>query len=296
MTNNTKSSFPKIIIKRNGRLANNMFLVMLAYELKRRVPSAEIFGLSLPEWGIQFESTQIVEPVMKIQRHKFDLDLAAYLLKSGLLGSLLIDGWGMRLNNFPDIDFYRKIFITDLKAIEVSDKQILLHVRAEDIVTGIYQRYYPLPFSFYEKIIDTVGLQPVFIGQLDDSDYIIALRKKFSGAKFLPNNSPLVDFQTIRNAKNVAISVSSFAWLASWLSETLESIHFPVAGLYDPLNLETLLMPIDDERYHFYDLKFPSLEDRKKVSVVDWALQNNPVKLMTHQESKRRVLGAFSPQ
>jgi hypothetical protein len=296
MINHIQSTIPKIIIKRNGRLANNMFQVMLAYELKKRVPSAQIFGLSLPEWGIKFAYTELVQPVMKIQRHKFDLDLAAYLLKSGILGSVLIDGWGMRLSYFPDADFYRKIFITDAKAVEVSDKQILLNVRSEDIVTGKHPRYYPLPFSFYEKIIDTTAQQPVFMGQLDDSDYVLALRKKFSGAKFLPNNDPLVDFQTIRNARNVAISVSSFAWLASWLSETLESIHFPVAGLYDPLNLETLLMPVDDPRYHFYDLKFPSIEERKKVSAADWALKNNPVELMTQQESKLRVLSAFTPQ
>ena len=295
MTDNIKVPFPKIIIKRNGRLANNMFQVMLAYELKKRVPSAEIFGFSLPEWGIAFEYAEPVQPVMKIQRHKFDLDLIAYLLKSGVLGSVLIDGWGMRLCNFPDINFYRKIFVTGVKAVEVSDKQIVLNVRSEDIVTGKYQRYYPLPFSFYEKIIDVTGLEPVFMGQIDDSDYVQALRNKFSGAKFLPHVNAMVDFQTIRHAKNVAISVSSFAWLASWLSESLEAIHFPVAGLYDPSNLETLLMPIDDARYHFYDLKFPSAEERKNVSAVDWAIQNNSVKLMTYQETKLRVLSIFTP-
>jgi hypothetical protein len=287
-------STPKIIIKPNGRLANNMFQLMLAYELKKRVPLADIFGLSLPEWGLQFASTQLVQPVATLKRHKFDLDLVAYLLKSGLLGSVLIDGWGMRLSNFPDRDFYRKLFVTDVKAKEISDQQILLNVRSEDIESGKHPKYYPLPFSFYEKVIDISGLQPVFMGQLDNSDYVMALRKKFSGAIFLPKASAIEDFQTIRNAKNVAISVSSFAWLASWLSASAEAIHLPVAGLYDPANLETLLMPTDDPRYHFYDLNFPSLAERKNASAAQWALQFNPVRLMTDQESKLRVLSSLA--
>jgi len=285
---------PKIIIRPKGRLANNMFQLMLALELKKRVPNAEIYGLSLPEWGIHFKKTEVSLPSLTLQRHKFDLDLSAYMLKTGLLNTVIIEGWGMRLNNFPDIAFYRKLFATNETGITLGDRQILLNVRAEEIVSGKHSVYYPLPFSFYEKVIDESGLEPVFMGQLDDSDYVNSLKHKFSGAKYLPNASVISDFQTIRNAKHAAISVSSFAWLAAWLSETLESIHFPVAGLFDPANMQTLMMPIDDARYHFYDLKFPAIEDRKEISPLDWVAQPQPVSLMSHQQAKHRMLSVFT--
>lgn len=285
---------PKIIIRPKGRLANNMFQLMLAIELKKRVPNAEIYGLSLPEWEIQLKNTEISLPSLTLQRHKFDLDLSAYMLKTGVLNSVIIQGWGMRLNNFPDIALYRKLFSTNERGVVLGDRQILINVRAEDIVSGKHRSYYPLPFSFYENVIDESGLEPVFMGQLDESDYVKRLKNKFSGAKYLPNASVISDFQTIRNAQHAAISVSSFAWLASWLSESLESIHFPVAGLFDPANMQTLMMPIDDPRYRFYDLRFPTIDDRKDISPLDWVVQPQPVALMSLQQAKRRMLSVFS--
>lgn len=285
---------PKIIINPRGRLANQMFQVMIAHELKLRVPAAEIYGISIPEWNLQYATTQPTETCLTLKRHKFDLEQAAYLLKTGLVGSVVIDGWGMRLSYFSDPNSFKRLFKSDIQPKKINDKQILLNVRSEDIEKGQHPRYYPLPFSFYERVIDVSGLEPVFMGQLDDGEYVSALRKKFSGAVFLPKSAPMEDFQTMRNAKNIAISVSSFAWLCSWLSESLEAIHFPVAGLYDPKNLETLLMPVDDPRYHFYKLSFPSLEERKTASAAEWAQQTHDVKLMTNLEAKLRVLSVFT--
>lgn len=264
---------PKIIIRRTGRIANQMFQLMIAYELKKRVPLAEIYGASLVEWNLQFDDTKVTPSVLVLKRHKFDLDHAAYLLRTRLVGSVVIDGWGMRLSYFPDPSFYKRLFVTNVQPRRIHDNQILLNIRSEDIENGHHQRYYPLPFSFYECLIDTTGLQPVFMGQLDNTDYVLALKRKFNGAIFLPKASVMEDFQTIRNAANLAISVSSFAWLAAWLSERAHFIHFPVAGLYDPQNGETLLMPVDDERYRFYDIQFPNLDERKSISASVWAGQ-----------------------
>ena len=75
---------------------------------------------------------------------------------------------------------------------------------------------------------------------------------------------------TLRNAAHVVLSVSSYAWLATWLSEKAKTIHLPVAGLFSPLNRETFLLPIGDPRYEFYKLSMPDPEARKKLNFLHW--------------------------
>jgi hypothetical protein len=129
-----------------------------------------------------------------------------------------------------------------------------------------------MSFLFYEKIIDESGLEPVFMGQLEQGDYIDALRLAFKGATFLPQSiEPMQDFQTIRGAEHIVCSISSFSWLASWLSEAAQTIHLPIAGLFNPANRETMLLPINDPRYSFYKVPFPEEEERKTINIVEWA-------------------------
>ena len=67
--------------------------------------------------------------------------------------------------------------------------------------------------------------------------------------------SVLQDFQTIRKAKHISLPVSTFAWLAAWLSEAA-TIVLPVFGMYDTklFSLHDLL-PIGEISYRFY--QFP---------------------------------------
>lgn len=94
------------------------------------------------------------------------------------------------------------------------------------------------------------GLKPVFTGQTGPSFYADALRRSFPEARFLRGNSWLDDFQTTRNAHNIVVSVSSFVWLAAWLSQTARRIYVPQLGLLNPEQRPDVdLVPRHDERF-----------------------------------------------
>jgi hypothetical protein len=89
------------------------------------------------------------------------------------------------------------------------------------------------------------------MGQLDGNDYVAALRRAFPQARFIPSQGVMKDFETIRSARHIAIAVSTFSWVAAWLSRA-EKIYVPLAGFLCPnLMREIDLLPTCDERYRF---------------------------------------------
>ena len=112
--------------------------------------------------------------------------------------------------------------------------------------------HYPiLPIAYYEYVVERSGLRPVFTGQLEDNAYIAALQRTFPQARFIPSQGVMKDFATVRTARHIAISVSTFSWLAAWLSQA-ETIYLPLAGfLCSNFLREIDLLPTSDERYRF---------------------------------------------
>ncbi|OOZ40116.1 hypothetical protein [Solemya elarraichensis gill symbiont] len=276
-----------IAVRSDGRLANQMFQAMLAFELKNIVKEAQIMGLSLPEWGLTSQPlTQrtLRGSALLLPRHRFNFHQAAKALAERVVNSIVIEGWGMRLEYFGPPSRYQQLFRTNIAPQRLSDKQLLINIRAEDIVSGWHPSYFPLAFSFYEKIIDSTGLEPVFMGQIGSDSYSLALKERFRGARFLAPRTAISDFQTIRHSQHVVLSISSFSWLASWLSETAINIHVPVAGLFDPRNGETDLLPVTDSRYHFYAVDFPDMQQRQSLDYDAWAEHADSNRLLSADE------------
>ncbi len=269
-----------IIIFPRGRLGNLMFQYMLADQLQRRLGNdAEIFGPGISEWEIAPRPLKFhpKNPIL-MKGHVFNLDEIADRIRSGLFDSTIIAGWGMRVEYYADLQSARHMFISNTAPTLIGDDEILINVRSEDIESGKHPGYYPLPFDFYRALLDTEAKHPVFMGQLDPSPYTDALRKTFPHARYLPSNSRLHDFQTIRHAKHIALSISSFAWLAAWMSDTAEHIHYPVAGIFDPRRKRQNLMPVDDRRYIFWETEFPQLNTRtERMCAAHWASANRRV-------------------
>lgn len=229
-----------IVIKHGlGQMANRMFQFMLATELQHRVGrDIPIYGYDIPEWDLKPNRPDgaFSGPAMTLKLQNFNLDEVAMGLKLRLLNKVVISGWGMRLSHYRDPAFYAELFThgqTDF--YRPADDEIVLHVRAADIMTGYHPRYFPMPVAYYREVIANSGLKPVFIGQIYEGAYAALLREAFPEAKFLPSASATADFQTIRHARHVGLSVSSFCWLATWLSKTAETVHMPVCGLFFPV-------------------------------------------------------------
>jgi hypothetical protein len=65
----------------------------------------------------------------------------------------------------------------------------------------------------------------------------------------------LADFDAIRLAEHIAVSVSTFSWLAAWFSQA-KSIHLPMLGILNPVQRPDIwMLPTQDARYHFH--RFP---------------------------------------
>jgi hypothetical protein len=206
-----------------------------------------------------------------LRGHLFDLDEIAHCLRSGLCDAIVIEAWGMRVEFHPDVDEYRALFRSDAPGQRIGDDEILVNIRAEDIESGAHPGYFPLPFDFYEAVIRAEGKRPVFMGQLQPGAYARALQRRFPGARYLPARPPMEDFQTLRNARCVVLSISSFAWLAAWLSESAHTIHLPVAGLFDPRRGRQNLLPLGDARFRYWSVEFPSMDERAGLDAATWA-------------------------
>jgi hypothetical protein len=161
----------------------------------------------------------------------------------------------MRIGYY-DLDFCRSLVSPLLdEASGFDESWLVIGVRTGDIMQGLHADYRPLPLRYLEELIQTTRLRPAFIGQIDQSSpYGSALVKRFPNALILPNASPRQDFLTLLGSKNLALPISSFAWLAGWLSSA-DTIHLPIAGLYDPLQRpDVSLLPRNDKRYRFHQM------------------------------------------
>ena len=116
--------------------------------------------------------------------------------------------------------------------------------------------YVLVPIDFYADLLAQTGLKPVFCGQLETTPYLKLLKKRFPQARYVPSRGAVADFEFLRASRNILPSVSSFAWLAAWLS-TAERIFMPVLGVLHPLQVPSVnLLPLDDPRFSFYLFPF----------------------------------------
>jgi hypothetical protein len=242
-----------------GNFGNQMFRYMLAQHITDQVPCARIIGYQMPEWGLcsPADTPEWHAPFELPPRHRINVCEAVHRLTTGHNDGIDIRAYAQRLEYFGhDLDRFRDVFYSSLTGSPLADDEIAVNVRAADILAGIHPDYFPMPVSFYVHLLGQLPLRPVFIGQLDDCWYTEALRQTFPGARFLTHDSAIEDFQTLRHARHKVLAISTFSWLAGWLSRPDCVIHYPLAGLLNPLQRPQIdLAPVGDARYRFY--RFP---------------------------------------
>ena len=238
-----------------GNVGNRMIQYLAALALASRVPDARVVQIHLPEWGIQIppvpdngDRTEVVTTPA------IELDRLAAALRAGALDRVDVRTYAQRVGNFLLPAAYRELF--PAPAVQgTGEGELLCNIRQGDILDARHPDYVLLPIEFYADLTAQTGLAPVFMGQLDESVYLHALRARFPAARYLPSQGPVADFACIRASRHIVPAVSTFSWLAAWLSEA-QTIHLPVAGLFNPAQARsTDLVPLDDPRYRF--IAFP---------------------------------------
>lgn len=240
--------------------ANLMMQYMVANKLKSYIPDIKLSNFDMTEWGIAHPPlpTHELGPHCDLgSEQHMDFNRIRYLADTGAFRVFNWRGYGQRMDNFPELDMCRSLFRRGGLTYKVfGDEYVVCPIRGAEVLTAVHPGYTIVPVDFYEEIIAASRLRPVFMGQIDDNCYTQELRRRFPDAIFMPSTGALSDFQTIRSAANIIISVSTFAWLAAWLSEA-KSIVMPLYGIFDHKAFPFHdLVPFNDNRYKFYE--FPN--------------------------------------
>ncbi|SLN48377.1 hypothetical protein PSA7680_02487 [Pseudoruegeria aquimaris] len=245
----------EIIIRHSSRMANRMLQYLVAMELQRKFPDYLVCRFDIPEWGLKGpEAMNRRHLVPKIDVQRYDTVFIEEAMAAGHLDRIFIKSVCGNMAALPSREFANSLFdASHVAAYETGDDDIVIHVRLEDILEpGRHQHYGPLPLGFYEQVIRDSGKRPVFVGQMGSDWYSDMLRAAFPDALLLEGGSVLHDFETIRRAKHIIPAISTFSWMAAWLSEAT-SIHYPLSGLFHPLQRPGIdMMPRKDPRYRFY--------------------------------------------
>jgi hypothetical protein len=232
-----------------------MVQLMLARSLQKlcqRPISVE--GYDIPEWGLHVpRSDADCRPDLSMGSHLTRAQYVARLIDMFRPNCISIDGAIIRLGNFTSPSDYLDLFpFSESEGVETPHDRILMNIRAGDISLPSHPNYGPLPISYYQYLTDLTGLEPVFMGELEESPYFDALCRTFPNAKYIRSMGARADFQTIRRAKHIAISVSSFSWLAAYFSRA-KTIHLPVVGVLDPRTRPDVdMLPSRDVRFTFH--------------------------------------------
>jgi hypothetical protein len=244
---------PVIHVSTMGNLGNQMIQYAAAHALAARIGTVRFSNVNLPPFGIlhpviggEFPATEVVTA------HTIELGRLANALAGGTLQRVDIRTYAQRMENFLPPQTTTKIFPWRGPPPETTGPdELLINIRQGDILDGHHPDYVLIPIAFYGGLVLQTGLRPVFMGQLDDTPYLRSLRTHFPQARFLPSLGAGVDFERIRRARFVVPAISTFSWLAAWLSEA-ERIFLPVLGLLNPMqNRGVNLLPLDDPRYRF---------------------------------------------
>lgn len=252
-----------IHIRQGGFLGNHMYQYMLAKTLAHDIQKPVfISGYDMEAWGLHEPAQEIPsEKVYEIRSNLFNYAKLVEQTNKGVIDHIVIRSLAMRMEYYREPAFYRNLFVADpAQTTDVpvmGDDRLLVHIRGGDILEGVHPDHHPLPFRYYHHLIETSGLEPAFMGQIGDDEHSRAFKREFSRYEILPQRTVLEDFETIRRAKNVAISVSSFSWMATWLSASVTRIYCPIAGFLHPdQRIDIDILPTDDPRYVFY--QFPT--------------------------------------
>ena len=239
-----------------GGIGNQMLQLIYAHAIADRLGSACITGYNIPIWGLRAAQDQTAILKTLIVGGHMDINLTAALVKKFGLQTFRLRDVRFRVEDFPPRERVSALFNgRGAKIPGFGDDYLVIHIRGWDTLYGAHIDYGPLPLSYYRQLIERTGLKPVFMGQLGEDFYSNRLRGHFRNALFIPSREPLIDFETIRNSKNIAISVSTFAWLAAWFSDAA-TIHLPLSGMFNPAQRPDInLLPVADRRYSYY--RFP---------------------------------------
>jgi hypothetical protein len=279
-------SEPIIHIEPRGGIGNRMIQLMAAIAIKAKVPHAKMSNVTLPEWGLEVPSLMgedanvgVTKRTVRMGRRYqlLEVDAIANCLATGLWSSVIVDGYSQHVGNFLSPEAYSSYFRAPAALGDTvrgfDEDHLVFSVRGREILNGHHIDYVQIPVDFYENIVNRTKLKPVFYGQVGDNEYCAELKRRIPQSTFLQGRGGIFDFEVLRRSKNIVPSISTFAWLAAFLSSADSQIFFPVLGLFNPMQAKAHnFLPLNDPRYKFFLFPICCAEDIKD-SAAFWGAQ-----------------------
>ena len=243
------------IVERGGH-TNVLLQYLFAYALCEKIDGYKVSGIN--SHNLEFVSKRHRASLLAVSVPLQDtpVDRIVQIIKSSGVSRLKYRGVPSMIENFPDLQVSRNL-IPRLSTPTYCARhdEILISVRGAETLEDCHPDYGPIPINFYRQVISTTGLRPVFLGQIGNDWYSEALRESFPNGKFICSKDAWSDFEAIRFATYIIPSISTFSWLASWLSFA-DRIFLPALGFINPKQrADSWFIPENDKRYAAF--KFP---------------------------------------
>ena len=224
-----------------GNYGNNLIQLMVAESIRLRttkdleiVINWRLPGLS-EKYPVKNIEAQKFSKIINVKdTHVFEFESIIELLSTEDSVLIELGAYCQRTEYFSyNQKFFQENLLVAGRSFECFDNNLLINIRGKEIFSGGGgNQYFPLPISYYQNIVDSSGLEPVFFGQLD-SFYGELLRRNFKSSMFIECDDLMTSFQIISSAKFLSIPISTFSWCAAFLSKRLDTLYFPVAGLFN---------------------------------------------------------------
>jgi hypothetical protein len=154
---------------------------------------------------------------------------------------------------YQDYRYYkgRKSFVSGLLRrlsqypleITPGKNDIVLNYRGTDLAWA------QMPLNYYRWILDKEQFDKLWIVTEDPNHKtVLRLLDRYPGEVL--SNGPINDLKFVMSAKKIIMTVSTFCWMAAWLSDA-DRIYFPLGSPYPLFDKENdrRLIVIDDHRY-----------------------------------------------
>jgi hypothetical protein len=154
-------------------------------------------------------------------------------------------------------DFIARLLKAPPSPSEPGAHDIVLHFRGTDLAWA------QMPSSYYRWILDRERFERLVIVTEDPGHQTVTgLLRRYPGE--VRSHGAIEDFQFARAARRILMSVSTFGWMAAWLSAA-DRIYFPLGSPYPLFDRggDRRLIVCDDARYVYVTPVFKRALARK---------------------------------
>lgn len=219
---------------------------------------------------LQYENGKLKGEMIRINgKQKLDFN---HLLNKNVILNITGFFQNQKYLNHDTKDIIYNVINNSLPQNIIKKNEIIVHIRCGDLwkynkqIKNKHQLtkeqidnqlavsgFHPvLPIKFYKLILKNEKLPIRFVTESIEDPYIKEIKKHFPNAIYQSDNV-LLDFCTLLSAKKLVLSISTYAWAASWLTKYADIVIFPLCGFFHPKGKQLSNLLVGKPNYIYYD-------------------------------------------